>query len=89
MTRRKIGGYIWYQAFHAAKGANGRARRALQRIVDERPGPTQMARYLAETSLALAESWEAIDKMERIASNNGAAPDLNKKDKKKGEVSQC
>jgi hypothetical protein len=72
MAKRKAGGYIWNQMVNEAKQANERARRALQHIVDDRPGPTQTAIYIAEAALALGENRKALDGLEGII--NGEQP---------------
>lgn len=69
---RKIGGYIWRQEVARAQMANKRARAALRRIVDERPGPQLTALLLSKAALALAENLDALQELERIIGNKKA-----------------
>ncbi len=60
VTPRKRGGYVWKQEMGRALRTNNTARQAIRRILDERPGPTLTALYLAEAALALGENLEAL-----------------------------
>jgi len=67
MTRAKRGGYNWRAELARAARETTKARRNIQRIVDERPGSTTTAMLLLKATLALGESAEALQKLKDIA----------------------
>lgn len=66
MTSPKIGATNWRQATNQARRANQKARNALGRILEERPGPERMALLIALVAQGLSENLEAIQKLEEI-----------------------
>ncbi len=73
MTRRKVNGYMWRQELARARQANKTARRALQKIIDERPSPALTAIYITEAALALGLNFEALQALEQIGESCQAA----------------
>jgi hypothetical protein len=65
-TPRKVSGYAWRSYLSQARTANRTARHALQRILDERPGPQLTALYITEAALALGENLEALQSLQLI-----------------------
>ena len=69
MPKAKPGGYHWKQDIIQAQNANKRIRKIIRRILDDRPGPQEMAALLTRIALATGESDEAIRDLEKIAEN--------------------
>ena len=65
-TPLKVGGYVDRQELNRAMQANSAARRVLGRILEERPGTSQLVLLLAEIGQHLANEYEALVEMERI-----------------------
>ena len=72
-TPQQIGGYTYRQHIAEARQASTLARRYIERILDEQPGPALAAVYLGRISLALGEIAEAIGELERIGRHVCAA----------------
>ena len=66
-TPQKIGGYAYRQHIARARSAASTARRHLQRLLDERPGPALAATYLARIGLAIGEIDESLTGLAQIA----------------------
>lgn len=60
------GGYLDRQALNRAQRANHEARRNIQRILEETPGPMRLWQLLARVAHALGENLDALIEMERI-----------------------
>jgi len=71
MTQRKVGGYGWAQEINRAIRANDKARAAVRRILDDRPGPQMMALMLAEIAICLSENRAALEEVNRIGKETG------------------
>lgn len=69
-TDRKTGGYIWRQEIARAIAANNTAREALQRILDDRPGPAATAMYMAQAAIALGDNMDALHALRTIGADN-------------------
>jgi len=76
VTKRKVGGYIFWQELNRARRANAAAREALRQIVNDRPGPQVLALLLGRAAIALGENLDALQEMERIVRGEKAVPDL-------------
>lgn len=70
MPKAKAGGYHWAQDLAKVRRANQKIRRALQIILDDKPGPQTLAVLLTRISLATAESDEAVRDLEQIGDHN-------------------
>ncbi len=66
MTKRTINGYAMRQEITRALNANKAARLSLQRIIEDQPGPQNLAIQLAKAAQALSENLEAIREIEQI-----------------------
>lgn len=66
-THQKIGGYIYRQHIACCRAATAVARRHIQRLLDDHPGPALAAVCLARIGLALGEIDAAITGLEQIA----------------------
>ena len=75
MTHRKPGGYGWDREINRAMRANDRARAAVRRILDEKPGPGGMALMLTEIALCLGEERVAMEAVNKIQSETDKAED--------------
>lgn len=67
MPSAKPYGYHWRQDIAKARNANRAIRRAVKRILEERPGPMETAALLTRIALATGESDDAIRELEKIA----------------------
>lgn len=65
-TPKVIGGYTWNRHVADARAGLRRARKILQVIVNERPGPTTMNTYLLELALAHEQVADALAELEAI-----------------------
>lgn len=72
MVRRQATGYVMRQEVNRAINANRLARMALQRILDEQPGPAAQAMLIAKTAAALGENLEALREIEQIVQSQKA-----------------
>lgn len=72
MVRRQTTGYVMRQEVNRAINANRLARMALQRILDEQPGPAAQAMLIAKTAAALGENLEALREIEQIVQSQKA-----------------
>ena len=70
MPKAKPGGYVWKNETRRIEIANTAIRRAVRRILEERPGPQTLAVLLARISLATGESDEAIRELKRIGGDS-------------------
>jgi hypothetical protein len=68
-TPQQIGGYTYRQQIASARQASATARRYVERILDEQPGPALAAVYLARIGLALGQITETFGELERIGRN--------------------
>lgn len=66
MPKAKVSGYHWRQDIARVRNANRAIRRAVKRILEDRPGPMETAALLTRIALATGESDEAIRDMEKI-----------------------
>lgn len=66
MPKAKVSGYHWRQDITRVRNANRAIRRAVKRILEDRPGPMETAALLTRIALATGESDEAIRDMEKI-----------------------
>lgn len=64
-----IGKTVYKQAVTRGINANQRARRALTRIIEEKPGPQTMAWLIAEVALHLGVSDGAFTELDEIGRN--------------------
>ncbi len=69
MTKRKLAGPAFRSEVLRAMNANLAARRALARIIDERPATQALALLLAKATTELALNLEALREIERIIEN--------------------
>jgi predicted Zn-dependent protease len=58
------------QEITRATNANRAARQAVQRLLDEQPGPNAMGILVAKISAALGENLDAIREIEKILESN-------------------
>lgn len=65
-THAKIGGYNYRQHIAHARSANRHARRCIECIMDEKPGPAMATAYLVRIGLDLSEIEDAVSELDRI-----------------------
>jgi hypothetical protein len=73
-TPQKIGGYVHHENVARVRAANTTARRYVERLLDETPGPALTAMYLARVGLALGEISDATGELERIGRQDPDQP---------------
>jgi hypothetical protein len=66
MARRVLGGYAIHQEITRGKQAIYKAREALRRIVEEKPGPQTEALLIAKIAIALGEIESVLNEVEQI-----------------------
>lgn len=75
MTNRPIvGGYIWRSRCVVIRSSVTEARKLLGRLIDDRPGPTLAALYLAQIGVALLRITEALAELEATTERALAHP---------------
>jgi len=67
MAKRAIGGYAFNQEVTRGKQATFKAREALRRILEEKPGPQIEALLIAKAAIALGEIENVLNEVEQIA----------------------
>ena len=70
MSKRAVGGYAFNYEVARARNAARKAREALRKLLDDRPGPQTSAMLIASATLALAEAEEALSTIDQIARLN-------------------
>ena len=74
-TPKKIGGYVYRENVARVRTASNTARRYVERLLDEKPGPALTAMYLARLGLTLGEISDAVGELERIGRSATTLPE--------------
>lgn len=67
MSKRAVGGYSFNWEVTRARNATRKAREALRKLLDDKPGPQTQALLIASATLSLAEAEEALSTIDEIA----------------------
>jgi hypothetical protein len=69
-SRPKVGGYIWNAEVNRGLRANEKARRILDKLINDPPASqARLYQYVAAVSQCLSEELSALTELERIGRN--------------------
>lgn len=77
-TKPQVGRNIYNDAVRRGKSATEKARRALNQIIDDKPGPQTTALLIAVIALSIGEMEAALSELNEIGKNakNGIKKDV-------------